>query len=418
VVGFPVRWVLVRRKEVPPSDEATLIDLLRLSAESEFSADTEMVYDFASDQAGNSDDPAKSAEHAVLLMGTPKSQLESAAALCKAAHLKPLAITPSALAVGHATAASGLETMVLTATSAGSELSMQRGSSPVVIRYLRAPDPQPPFLSELRRAVSTMTGPGRRDLVLWDAAGGLDAQQLSSELGVRVRSGALGELGVEVDATAAGRNGDAPKYAPAVALARWGIAGKPTVDFLHSRLAPPKQLPIPRWVMISSAAALLVILYGLWCYVDLNHQEAALASMKATLAGSKDEVNKAQQFVSKVSFAQNWQGGQPRYLACLRDLTAAVSDDGQTYATTLSLRETAHNGNSAPTNKNVADLRSLSGQMSGRSGDQQRIQRLVERIKHTPGFSDVTLVGTQNVVRENSVTFSISFTYTAQTQAQ
>jgi hypothetical protein len=413
VIGIPVRWLLVRRKEVPPSDEATLIDLLRLGAEAEFSTEIkDLVYDFAGTGSAETDDAEKPAERAVLLMGTQKRHVDAAAALCKAAHVKPLTVTASALAVGEATAGAETDTMVLTAGAGGSELSMQRGLSPTAIRSLRAPEPQPPFLSELRRAVSTMTGPGRRDLVLWDANGGMDAEALGTQLGLRVRNGVLAELGVEIAAGAAQRNGEASKYASAVALARSGLGGKQTVDFLHSRLSPPKELPVPRWAMIAGGATLLVLIYALWCYVDMSHQERDLASLTATITNTKDQVAAAQEYVSKVSFAQNWHGGQPRYLACLRDLTAGVSDDGDTFATTLSLREATHTA-AASTGKPASDLRALSGQLAGRSSDQQRVQRLVDRIKHTHGFSDVTLVGTQNVLREKSVTFSITFTYVA-----
>jgi len=416
IVGIPVRWLLVRRKEVPPSDQATLIDLLRLQAEAEFSTEIkDLVYDFvagpdAPEEPGNAE---KIPEKSVLLMGTQKKHVESAAAMCKAAHLKPIAVTASALAVGEATAASGAEMMVLSAGPAGSELSMQNGPSPSAIRHLRAPDPQAPFLSELRRAVSTMTGPGRRDLVLWDGAGGMDAGALGEQLGLRVRGGQLAELGVEI--TAADRNGEAPKFAAAVALARSGLHGKQTVDFLHSRLSAPKQLPIPRWAMIAAAAALVVLLYAFWCYVDLGHKEDALALYQTKIETSKDQVAAAQAFVSKVSFAQNWHGGQPRYLACLRDLTAAVSDDGDTYATTLSLREATHTASIPSAKAPTTDLRALTGQRAGRSSDQQRVLSVVDRIKRTAGFSEVTLLGTQNSPREREVTFSISFTYVAPT---
>jgi hypothetical protein len=416
VIGLPVRWLLVRRKEVPPSDDATLNDLLRLQAEAEFSTEIkDLVYDFAAgaEPADLPGDASKPAERSVLLMGTQKKHVDSAAALCRAAHLKPLAVTASALAVGEATAASGADMMVLSAGPAGSELSMQNGRAPSAIRYLRAPEPQPPFLSELRRAVSGMTGPGRRDLVLWDGHGGLDATTLGEQLGLRVRSGALTELGVEISQPAAARNGEAPKFAAAVALARSGLDGKRAVDFLHSRLAPPRQLPVPRWAMIAGAAGVIILLYALWCYIDLGNQQAALASLQNTLANTKTQVDEAQAFVSKVSFAQNWHGGQPRYLACLRDLTAAVSDDGQTYATTLSLREITHSASSSSPNAAVNDIRAIAGQMAGRSSDQQRVESLVDRIKRTAGFSNVTLVGTQNAQREREVTFSISFTYVA-----
>src|SRR5262249_6962394 len=150
--------------------------------------------------------------------------------------------TPSAMALGSLTGASvKRDVMVLSVGAGGSELSSHRQTAGTSIRSLRASTPQQPtFLSELRRAVSTFASPGsENEMVLWDGAG-LDAENLQKQLGVTVRSGELHSLGV--DTSTAGINGQGAKFAAAVALAISGMSETgPAIDFLHSRLAPPKQ---------------------------------------------------------------------------------------------------------------------------------------------------------------------------------
>ena len=65
VVGLPAKWLVVRPKEVPPVDAATVTEMLRLAAESEFPTDIkDLVFDFTGTLG---DHQAKS----VLLMATP-----------------------------------------------------------------------------------------------------------------------------------------------------------------------------------------------------------------------------------------------------------------------------------------------------------------------------------------------------------
>ncbi len=65
VVGLPARWLVVKSKDVPPADPATLADLLRLQAEGEFSSELkDLVYDYAADATAGH-------PTSVLLMATP-----------------------------------------------------------------------------------------------------------------------------------------------------------------------------------------------------------------------------------------------------------------------------------------------------------------------------------------------------------
>ncbi len=406
VVGIPVKWLVMRRKEVPPTDEATLIDLLRLQAEAEFSTELkDLVYDYAAEEGA--------AATSVLLMATPRKYIDDVAAICQAAKLTALAIVPTALALGKATSTpSDRNLLVLAANPLGSELALQQGTSTGVIRHLRSPaSPQPAFVSELRRAVSTLgQSTADREMVLWDGAG-VDAGTLAEQIGMKVRNGNLPDLGVEASAT--GLNGESSRYAPAVALALTGMAGRPAVDFLHSRLAPPKTARVPRWAILAGIAVLAAIAWGVTSYMDLQSRETDLTDIQTKIANNKKPRDQAKQFVDMVSTAQGWHGGDPRYLYCLRDLTQAIPDDGATYTTNLTVREPPKaSGSSSSSQAKPVDPRMLLGTFGGKTANQQNVQLIVDRIRSNKAFGDVKLGGTQDLGRDRGVTFTITFSYT------
>lgn len=391
VVGIPVKWLAAKPKEVPPTDPATLANMLRLQAESEFSSELkDLVYEYVGGASGS-----------VLLLATPRRHIEWAGQLCQAAKLKLAAVTPSALALGV-----GLEkaSLVLSVGTGGSELTALSGGVSSAIRHLRSPDPRGPFVSELRRTVSTLPRlENGREIILWEG-GGMDATALAQELGVAVRRGELGSLGV--DTSVSGSNGDGPRYAPAVALAVSAMSDSGLeVDFLHSRLAPPRERHVPRWTILAAVAGIAMIGGAIYAYHDLQSKQAELDQLQTRLSVIAPEIKTAKSFVSKVSVAQAWHGGQPQYLACLRDLTEAIPEDGQTYATSLTLAEEPHTA--------TTGIRKFIGHMDGKTSEEQRAQWLsiLDRLKRNPAFGDVTLGSTNNLTREREVSFSITFTY-------
>lgn len=405
VIGIPAKWLVVRSKEVPPSDTATVIEMLRLSAEAEFSTELkDLVYDFSGDLDGKS--------KSVMLVATPKKQLDTIQAVCEAARLHAVVITASAVALGDATEqAMSKNAVVLAVSSTGGEITAQTGSRPSAVKHVRAPAPQPPFLSEIRRALSTMpsTGPGR-EIVLWDGAG-LDSASLGSSLGVSVRNGELPLLGV--DTGPASVNGEGSKYAAAVSLALAGIGTvESSIDFLHSRLAPPKQSKVPRWVMFAGGGAVLLLGLIIYACTDLQSHRQLLLDKQSSYDARKDEIAAANAFSQKVSFARGWHGGNPRYLACLRDLTNAIPQDNQTYATSLVLKEVAVKQNGAAAVKpGAAEADSLTGQLYGKTSDQQRVQLLLDQMKRVRTFTDVKLGGSNISGRNGEVSFSVTFNY-------
>ncbi len=413
VIGIPLKWLVVKPKEVPPADDETVAQLLRLEAEAEFSTELkDLVYDFAGESAQGG------ASRTILLAATPKKYIDAIESLCDGARLGLLAITPSAMALGSMTGSSlKQDVLVLAVGSNGSELSSQRQASAIAIQSLRSAASQAPFVSELRRAVSTLpVAEGQREMVLWDGAG-LDAGNLGEQIGVNVRAGELGAFGV--DASGAGINGQGAKYASAVALAlsAMGETG-PGIDFLHSRLAPPRQHRIPRWGYLAAGAVVLLIVLAISAYSDLATQEQLVADKNTQIAKEQSQADAARDFVNKETLAEYWRAGDPRYMACMRDLDAVIPEDGQTYATSLdikaqtpSLSPQGSQPGAAPVSS-ADDMRMLLVNLQGHTANPESATALADRMNRNPAvFKDVKIGPGAKLPRSQEWLFSISFGY-------
>jgi hypothetical protein len=413
VIGIPLKWIVVKPKEVPPADDATVAQLLRLEAEAEFSTELkDLVYDFAGGAASTD------ASRTVLLTATPKRYIDAIQTMCEAARLQALAITPSAMVLGSLTGSSlKRDVLVLSLAAGGGELSSQRQATSTALRALRPTTPEPPFISELRRAVSTLVIPGEdRELILWDGAG-IDAPSLGTQLGVTINAGELSSFGV--DTTQAGANGQGAKYAAPVALALCAMddAG-PSIDFLHSRLAPPRQHKIPRWAYIATAGVLLLIAICIYAYSDLNQRQKRVDDLQFQINQQQQKVDAATDFVSKVTLAQYWHGGDPRYLACLRDLDHVIPDDGQTYATSLDIKAQAPplaqaGATPAPGSPvNAEQARMLAVTLQGHTANLESVTALVDQMRrNTTAFTDIKIGPGTKVPRTQEWLFSITFNY-------
>jgi hypothetical protein len=415
IIGIPLKWVVVRTKEVPPADDATIVQLLRMESEAEFSADLkDLVYDFSRAAATDGG-------RTVLLTATSRKYIDSIQALCEGARLVPMAVTPSAMTLGSLTgSALKRDVLVLSVTAGGSELSSQRNSSATAIRSLRPANPEPPFVSELRRAVSTLSvGGADQEMVLWDGAG-VNASELGRQIGVQVRSGDLHALGV--DTAEAGANGEGAKYAAAVALALSALDGaRPSVDFLHSRLAPPREHRIPRWAYFAAAACVLFLGICIYAYSDLEHHQKTVSGLEAQISQQQSSVDAARDFVSKVSLAEYWHIGEARYLACLRDLDDVIPEDGQTYATSLEIKAQTPPVNSGaaaspssapPPPANSEQARTLQVTLQGHTANLESVTALADRMRHNPtAFKNIAIGPETKVPRTQEFLFSITFSY-------
>lgn len=437
VVGLPAKWLLVKSKEVPPADDATIADMLRLQAEGEFSSELkDLTYDYTGKPT-----KTNNGTQCVLLVATPRKYVEMAEQLCEAAKLNPIAITSSAAALGAVTGRTvAKNAVVLTLANGGAELTAQSGETPNTLRHLRSPTPEALFLSDLRRAVSTIPPNGSaRELIVWDGGigdgGNATAHRLGDSLGMRVRAGDLPSLGVST--TEAASNGGGRIYAPAVALALSALAPQqaPVVDFLHSRLAPPVQKRVAPWMIWTAVGVLVAVLLGVWGYVKLQGAEAELEQKKTENKLAQPKAETARKFVETVGFAEKWHGSEnPRYIACLSDITVLVPNDYATYSTSMTIREKDDKKPDVVASKSTGPAplptaatkpseRPLIVTFYGRAPNQDRALDMFRRVQAatatagTKGrFTEVKLNGT-NVVnvgggsRATEVAFSFQCTY-------
>ncbi len=371
VAGLPTRWLFTRHKAVPPTDDATLADLLRLAVESEFPTDAgELLAEYV--KAGDS----------VLLLATPAKHVQQVSAICAAAGLTLSSVTATGAQLCHA---NSTDAITVAAGADESEMAMSDANALPMIRHLRAGRDDPALLAEVRRKLASLA----------PAAMAVTIQLLEGD-----------------NATAAAleqATGSVVQLAPADdSPAAIVAATPPRINLLKSRLAPPRAARFPRWVRPAVLATGLLIALGYWAYDDLQRKTDRVSTLRSQLVSQQPAVKSAEAFVNSVIFARQWMNADPRYVACVRDLTAGLADgDKNAYATNLVIREQTRvqaGGKQVPTGQ-------LAGTLAGRTSDQQRVQSVVDALRQISSFTDVKLAGTQDAGRTGEVSFTVAFTF-------
>jgi len=252
VFGLPAKRLVTRRKDVPPTTPAAAAMTLRVQAEGEFSSELDdLVMDFAGTVS-------EKGPTTVLLVATNKVLLDECEAVARVAGLKVHAITSTTVALGRATSRlPGGDGMVLSLGPNGAELVIQQGLDPSHLRHLNVmagADSLPALAAEIRRTMAAIPQNGTpMTLALWNIGGMANPESmLEQRLSMPVSTPAVSNLALTEGI-------DAQRFAPAVALALSALesAALP-VDFLHSRLAPPKPpgLSMPKMMRFKASVEL------------------------------------------------------------------------------------------------------------------------------------------------------------------
>jgi hypothetical protein len=209
-------------------------------------------------------------------------------------------------------------------------------------------------------------------------------------------------------------------YAAAIALALSALesAALP-VDFLHSRLAPPKEPGMSMSKKLGIAGGILVAGVIGYAYMDLNEQQKALDYQNGIIRTHKAEVDKATIQVKRYDEAIKWMRmEQPKggaimpvrpalFDAMLRDLTMLFPAQGNTiWATDVGCKQ------SNP----------YKWEVKGKAMDQSYAQAIQQKMLNGPladKFQDVTVDFQRENASANSAgrgtqnlwSFVLSFTY-------
>jgi hypothetical protein len=402
VLGVPAKTLLLKSHALPPAEPQQAAAMLWLRAEADSAPELgEMVLDYAGQTSvlGPS---------TVLLMGLPRRWMDRLQVMSEAAGLSVVAVTPCSTALGGATALQSGSSHILSVNGERAELAEHEGEQTRFLRHLNSADGSlPTLLAELRRAAATHpmnTGAvndvaaslrGRREpaaaLVLWDEAG-LDASALeaiSAALEVPVMRGDLQSIGCGGDAMA----GSSHAAAVAVALTLPTLSGsRPAVDFLHPRLSAPKKPNLTRRTAWLTGAAAVVALMALLAYTDLARLQRHVADADGELQHLEPVLKTARPFVANMEFVESFHGSHPKYLACMSDLTQAISEDGQTYITRFHLQS------------------NMRGEITGRSPNNQEVLNLMDRLSSGGRFKDLK----RKLEAKGSgpeIAFTVTFTY-------
>ena len=331
VFGLPAKRLVTRRKEIPAAPPELAASTLRLQAEGEFSSELDnLVMDFAGT-------PNVAKATTVLLVATNRVMVDECAEIGRVAGLKVLGVTSTGAALGRASSKlPKAGSMVLALGSAGAEFMVQNGADTAQLRHLNVmgdgDDSIAELAGEIRRSIASIPDNGSQaGMTLW-TAGTSDGPRkiLEQKLNVPVLAGELRGL-VATDSPGA----DA--YAPAVALALVAIedAGLP-INFMDSRLAPPKQPAVSLQKKLGlTAAAIAAILIG-WSVYYLSSLHSDVNTIQYRNAQRTKQVKDATELQKRYDDAVKWIPKGPHFVTVLRDLTQLFPAQANTiWATSL-----------------------------------------------------------------------------------
>ncbi|HYO09329.1 MAG TPA: PilN domain-containing protein [Tepidisphaeraceae bacterium] len=406
VAGVPARWLIAVEKEVPPADEEQARAALRLQAERLAVAEHgEVVFDFA----GKTE---SSAVARVLLVGMLRQRLENVERLLEAAGMNVVAVTSTGLALASAASSRGGDGGVLALVQGGGELVWRAAGAPRMLRHVplatngNGLPPATPLGSDLRRMVAMAPSNGSvasRSILLLDGIG-LEPQQvseLSDRLGVPVKSGGSGDaLGISsalvapADLDAADSRGPG-RFAPAMALALTGARPElMPLDFMHSRLTPPRVQRIGRTAIWGGILAAAVLLFIVSMYVLVSQKQSDLDALNAQLAELKPAVASSKGAIDRLTYGRGFFDTRPPVLDCLREVAQSFRDDEPLWATGLTFRENRR------------------GTLTGRAADQRIVLALLGRLQKSPRFSEVKAPDLRQAdTRSGEWSFTISFVF-------
>lgn len=399
IMGLSAKWLVTRRRTVPPAPPRIAAASLRLYAEGEFSSE---LADLAIDFAGLT---SAAATTSVLVVATGKSHIDNCQTAARAAGLRLRAVTATGGAMALVSSLDAADNgLVLCLGRDEAELVVRQNGMPTQIRRVALLDSDrtdpSSLIGELRRTLAGLSAEEKpASLGLWGDAEpcAILKGAVEDRLHMKVETPAL--KGVSLENASDGR------FASAIAVGLVGMQGAPgAVDFLDSRLvAPPERTNRPSVIWGSIAAGVIVVGIGA-AWFHLQQQKNELADMKTWMDANKTAIEQAEKAANRLAIAQSWFGGKPRFLACMGDLTALFPDEGSIWATTVTLRQDVSNQEAAS--------KTVSGSVSGRAANQQQALALSDSLQNSKRFVDVKSGEVRDAganVRES--VFSISFVF-------
>lgn len=323
VIGLCSRWVLARHKQAPPADPDAMRGIVNLQIEREFAGGSaDMVFDYLLSPSSEDTSKAK-----LLLAGVQRSVLQQAKQAALAAGLKVelITATPLAAVAGYPGTVVAVEQGVATVLQVVDRAVT--GLSSFAANPAAPGDPltRERFIADLSRGLLQLPGSTNEAamvLLLPTSVSEGDAQ-------------ALTELACERFGTARYVQQDAAERLAEHATNN----ASPIINFLDSRLAPPKPQRFSstaQWLIRAAVIVLLIVGTIGYLWFDATSSRNAL---QADYDAIKDKAEELNQRRSDTRLAGRWYDKRPPALDCLLELTRTFPTEGEIRVETLTLRD-------------------------------------------------------------------------------
>ncbi|MBN1844258.1 MAG: hypothetical protein JW810_01155 [Sedimentisphaerales bacterium] len=403
IIGLPAKWLLVKESEIPSVAANSLGPIVRLMAEREFSLEiNDLVLDYTS--GGEAD------ANRLLVMATLRRTVEPILAAVRAAGLKVLTVTSSALALsGPVPPAASGSNHVLYLRANYAEILTRNGSGFHSIKHLSyatgadqdptaAPDSLLRQLNHYFALTPGRAAGGPRDtLFIWEGPGQSAETYRAYEqrLGrpVQIRSG-LEQLQREHwDGHGAPETTD---YAAAICLALSPLRAQPiAIDFVHSKIAAQVKHSRKKPLLWSVGSVALLLIAGGLLLGSWQRDKHEITRITNALAAMKTEVDAVESLAEKVVSVQDWYADRPKILDCLRELSLSFPEEGTIWVNSLALRE---------------DMRGI---LTGKAQSESDVLEVMDKLKTNKVFSNVQLLYLRDTGRNSrDSAFAIDFIYT------
>lgn len=390
VIGLAANSIASKEIVLPAADESALRGALTIAAERDFaSGQQDLAFDYSLSQM------AKGAF--AMLAAAPRRIIQQVEQMTQSAGLSLAGVTSSAVALAAATQTDSDSRRLLCLTDRGAELVISSGRSVCLLRHLPArlsgPDAQVTQLGgELRRilylAPMEPLADAQGEWLLWDLSklGGETLQAVGTHLEVPWRAGDL-RADLHLAESPERLSG---ALATAVALACGGLDGL-ILDFVHSRLTPPRQSRLGRKATWGLIAGVLVLAAGVAFALDWRANQTDVALLQRQWADMKDGVKDAQALVDNVGFVRGWHDRRPEFLSCLREITQCFPQEGRIWATSLTIQE---------------DMQIM---LSGKATSEDAVLDVLDRLKNDPRLMNIKPLSiSQGTGSNRDISFAIS----------
>jgi|LSQX01.3.fsa_nt_gb hypothetical protein len=392
IFGVPAKWVLLKDKRVPPADKETLLNLLRIESEKDFSIPLdELVFDYTTFGVKETDGQN------LLLLAINKSKMNWISKISKKAKLKPKAIIPYSFAL-LTTKGVPSNSLVIYFGKESSELVFFVNGMPASLKHLGAFTEISEDAQEERVSSSKLDFISREIKRFFTIPPDYQDVTIPTELivlddyGLTEDELKIIEKNVSVPCKVLGKE-DAFRASIGLASNGRDIRTLP-INFLHSKLLIRKKIG---WkdnlLKVAVAIGVVLILIGIGI-LDVKNKTNEVEILKKQLSKISPELDTAKETLDFISSMQDWRGEKMAFIECLREMTLSFPAEERIWVTSIAIRE---------------DMRNL---ISGKAVDSKNVMEFIKNLQKNDRFSDVKLLYIRQSgggARDNI--FAISFVF-------